>query len=111
MSVHVQLGHLVNILRFLLQFYRVLLPTLLRKTHQRRNVTYDVIDKMRRLSLSKCHQFIYERAIFHSINRETCNNIQIYKYGLGLSSIWKNIGRQRNIILTEDEGRGQYNIS
>ena len=40
-------------------------------------VTYDVIDELRRLSLSKCfpalcHKLIYEIAIFHSINRETC---------------------------------------
>ena len=41
-------------------------------------VTYDIIDKLRRLSLSKCfpalcHKLIYEIAIFHSINRETCD--------------------------------------
>ena len=56
----------------------VLLPILLRKTRQRRGVTYDVIDELRRLSLSKCfpvlcHKLIYEIAIFHSINRETCD--------------------------------------
>ena len=60
-------------------FYRVLLPNLLWKTRQHRSVTYDVIDKLRRLSLSKCfpalcHKLIYEIAIFHSINRETCDN-------------------------------------
>ena len=41
-------------------------------------VTYDVIDELRRLSLSKCvpalcHKLIYEIAIFHSINQETCD--------------------------------------
>ena len=60
------------------QFYRVLLPISLRKTRQRRGVAYDVIDELRRLSLSKCfpalcHKLIYEIAIFHSINRETCD--------------------------------------
>ena len=58
---------------------RVFLSILLRKTRQRRCVTYDVIDELRRLSLSKscqalCHKLIYEIAIFHSINRETCDN-------------------------------------
>ena len=61
-----------------LQIYRVFLPILLRKTRQRRAVTYDVIDELRRLSLSKsypalCHKLIYEIAIFHSINGETCD--------------------------------------
>ena len=42
-------------------------------------VTYDVIDELRRLSLSKCfpalcHKLINEIAIFHSINREICDN-------------------------------------
>ena len=60
--------------------YRVFLPILLRKTRQRRCVTYDVIDELRRISLSKsysalCHKLIYEIAIFHSINGETCDNI------------------------------------
>ena len=64
--------------RKILFFFRVLLPILLRKTRQRRGVTYDVIDELRRLSLSKCfpvlcHKLIYEIAIFHSINRETCD--------------------------------------
>ena len=44
--------------------------------HQRRGVTYDVIDKLQLLSLSECipalcHRLIYEKAICHSINRET----------------------------------------
>ena len=56
------------------------LPILLRKTRLRREVTYDVIDELRRLSLSKCfpvlcHKLIYEIAIFHSINGETCDNL------------------------------------
>ena len=56
------------------------LPILLRKTRQRRDVTYDVIDELRRFSLSKCfpvlcHKLIYEIAIFHSINGETCDNL------------------------------------
>ena len=64
-------------------FYRVLLPFLLRKTRQRRGVTYDVIDELRRLSLSKClpalcHKLIYEIAIFHSINWETCDKRNYY---------------------------------
>ena len=62
------------------QFYRVLLPISLWKTRQRRGVAYDVIDKLRRLSLSKCfpalcHKLIYEIAILHSINRETCDKL------------------------------------
>ena len=32
----------------------VLLPIFLRKTRQRRDITYDVKDELRRLSLSKC---------------------------------------------------------
>ena len=44
------------------------------KTCQRLGVTFDVIDELRLLSLSKCfpalcHKLIYEIAIFHSINR------------------------------------------
>ena len=51
------------------QFYRVLLPILLRKTRQRRGVTYDVIDELRRLSLSKyfpplCHKLIYHMIVY-----------------------------------------------
>ena len=51
---------------------------LLRKTRQRQDVSYDVIGKLRRLGLSKCfpalcHKLIYEIAIFHSINGETCD--------------------------------------
>ena len=58
------------------QFYLVLLLIFMLKTHQRRGVTYDVIDELRRLSLSKCfpalcHKLIYEIAIFHFINRES----------------------------------------
>ena len=54
----------------------VLSPILLWKTHQRRDVTFDVIDILRHLSLSKCFPalrvlLIYEIVIFHSINRET----------------------------------------
>ena len=64
------------------QICRVFLPILLRKTRQRRRVTYDVIDELRRLSLSKscpalCHKLIYEIAIFHSINGETCDKIAL----------------------------------
>ena len=59
------------------------IANLLRKTRQRRDVTYDVIDKLRRLSLSKCcpalcHKLIYEIAIFHSINGETCDKEKYY---------------------------------
>ena len=59
-------------------FHRVLLPIVLRKKHQRRGVTSDAIDEPRSLSLSKyfpalCYKFIYEIAIFHFINRETCD--------------------------------------
>ena len=48
------------------------------KTRQRRGITYEVIDELRRLSQSKCfrvlcHKLIYEIAIFHSMNRETCD--------------------------------------
>ena len=73
------------------QFYRVLLPILLRKTRQRRGVTYDVIDELRRLSLSKCfsllcHKLIYEIAIFHSINRESCDKMFYVTYTISLSS-------------------------
>ena len=55
------------------------------KTRQHRDVRYDVIDELRRLSLSKCfpvlcHKSKYEVyvAIFPSINRETCDK---YIYG------------------------------
>ena len=56
-------------------FYRTMLleyPSVLSRFY------YDVIDKLRRLSLSKscpalCHKLIYEIAIFHSINGETCD--------------------------------------
>ena len=63
-----------------IQIYRVFLPILLRKRCQCRGVTYDVINKLRCLSLSKscpvlCHKLIYEIAMFHSINRETCDKI------------------------------------
>ena len=71
---------------------RVFLPILLRKTRQRRDVTYDVIDELRRLGLSKCflvlcHKLIYEIAIFHSINGETCDkkNIQIKAHVTNIS--------------------------
>ena len=37
-----------------IQFYRVVLPISLRKTRKRRSIPYDVIDELRRLSLSKC---------------------------------------------------------
>ena len=49
------------------QFYRVLLPILLRKTRQRRGVTYDVIDELRRLSLSKCFPALCHKLIYHMI--------------------------------------------
>ena len=56
----------------------VSLPISLRKTRHRRDVTYEVIDELWRLGLSKCflalcHKLIYEISIFHSINRETCD--------------------------------------
>ena len=61
-----------------IHIYRVFLPILLQKISQCRVVTYDVIDKLRPLSLSKscsalCHKLIYEIAMFHSINREKCD--------------------------------------
>ena len=49
------------------QFYRVLLPILLRKTRQHRGVTYDVIDELRRLSLSKCFPPLCHKLIYHMI--------------------------------------------
>ena len=49
------------------QFYWVLLPILLRKTRQRRGVTYDVIDELRRLSLSKCFPPLCHKLIYHMI--------------------------------------------
>ena len=64
-----------------------ILPNFTAKTRQCRDVTYDVIDKLRRLGLSKCvpalcHKLIYEIAIFHSINGETCDKYiyDIYRY-------------------------------
>ena len=59
-----------------------LLPILLWKTRQHQCVTYDVLDELRSLSLSKCfpalcHKLIYEIAIIHSINRETCEKTNI----------------------------------
>ena len=70
--------------RSFIEFYH---PILLLKTRQRCSVTYDVIDKLRRLSLSKCfpvlcHKLIYGIAIFHSINRETCYKIYYDMYSL-----------------------------
>ena len=43
------------------------LPILLRKTRQRRGVTYDVIDELRRLSLSKCFPPLCHKLIYHMI--------------------------------------------
>ena len=45
------------------QVYRVLLPILL----QRRGVTYDVIDELRRLSLSKCFPPLCHKLIYYMI--------------------------------------------
>ena len=64
------------------QLHRDLLPILLWEARQRRSVTYDVIGELQRLSLSKCfpalcHKLIYEIAIFHSINGETCYKLYI----------------------------------
>ena len=64
----------------------VFCPILLKKRRQRRDVTYDVIDKLRRLGLSKCfpvlcHKLIYDIAIFHSINGETCDKF-IYEIAI-----------------------------
>ena len=63
-----------------MQIYWVFLPILLRKTRQRRDVTYGVIDELRRFSLSKscpalCHKLIYhiflrlwsEISLFHKL--------------------------------------------
>ena len=69
--------------------YRVFLSILQWKTRQRRSFTYDVIDELRRLSLSRsclalCHKFIYDIAIFHSINGKhvTCdkNATKLFDY-------------------------------
>ena len=57
--------------------------------------------------LYSTHQ--YGRVIFYTSIWQSY--ILLYKYGLGLSSIWKNMARLRHIILTEAEGRGQYNMS
>ena len=70
-------GFDMNLLSFLL-------PILLRKTRQRRGVSYDVMDELRRLSLSicfpaLCHKLIYEIQIFHSINQETCTSMIFQK--------------------------------
>ena len=43
--------------------FGVLLTILLRKTRQRRDVTYDVIDELRRFSLSNCYP-----ALCHNYN-------------------------------------------
>ena len=48
-------------------------------------VTYDVIGELRHLSLSKscpalCHKLVYEIAIFHSINGETCDKVLYVRY-------------------------------
>ena len=42
-------------------------PILLRKTRQRRGVTYDVIDELRRLSLSKCFPPLCHKLTYHMI--------------------------------------------
>ena len=68
---------------------QVFLPILMRKTRQRRDITYDVKDELRRLGLSncftvQCHKLIDEIAIVHSINGETCdktiNHLCTYYY-------------------------------
>ena len=46
--------------------------------------TYDIIDELQRLSLSKyfpalCHKLIHEIAIFRSINRETCDKSRYWR--------------------------------
>ena len=82
------------------------LPILLRKTRQRRDVTYDVIDELRCLGLSKCflvlcHKLIYEIAILHSINGETCDkarNHVIHKYNDSL---------HKNAVARRQQGRRQ----
>ena len=45
---------------------QVFLPILLGKTPQRQDVTYDIIDELRRLGLSKC---------FPALCRKTCDKI------------------------------------
>ena len=42
-----------------IQFYRVLLPIILRKTLQRRGITYDVIDELQRQNASLRYVIIY----------------------------------------------------
>ena len=89
-----------------IQIYWVFLPILLRKTRQRRGVTYDVIDELRRLALSKCfpalcHRLIYEIAIFHSINGETCDNIQLWTFH-SVNMVWYLLNLT---VLTEAEPR------
>ena len=59
------------------RFFSSFITNFTAETRQRR-VTYHVIDELRRLSLSKCfpplcHKLIYEIALFHSINQETCD--------------------------------------
>ena len=59
-----------------IQIYRIFLSILLQLTCQRRVITYDIIDELQHLSLSKrcqalCHKLVYEIVIFHSINGET----------------------------------------
>ena len=57
---------------FLIDFTAINSPT--------SDVTNDVIDVLRLLGLSKCspalcQKLIYETAIFHSINRESCDKL------------------------------------
>ena len=92
------------------RFYRVFLPILLRKRRQRRGVTCYVIDELGRLSLSKscpalCHKLIYEIAIFHSINGETCDKIYLSggrqkSYLAAARRDWLFGGRQKSYLDT-----------
>ena len=60
---------------------------------------------------SRLHRVTCQMGQFFWFNISNKKRSILYKYGLGLSSIWKNMARLRHIILTEAEGRGQYNMS
>ena len=79
-----------------IQIYWVFLPILLQKMRQHRRPMALSISELRRLCLSKsypalCHKLIYDIAIFHSINGETCDEQE-------------NLGHQTLNISTEMTG-------
>ena len=96
-----------------IQVYRLFSPILLWKARQCRGVTYDVIDELRRLSLSKscsalCHKLIYEIAIFHSINGETCDKAIYVFLTEWLKEIWRQVHAKSCLKQKRNQDRTLY---